>query len=187
MDKDSGESRLFLAVRPCQELYDAHQHLINANAGLPGTRWVKPENLHLTVFFIGDADADTGNELLRLLPEWSRSISNPIQLDFDTFSFEGGRAGRPSMVWARFYRNEDFTGLIRTAADMFSPLMRTKPRFTDPVPHVTLARIRSGKLPVLDADIHCSLKINGFGLWKTIRNHAGVSYRILKSYDFGMS
>src|SRR6202521_587312 len=35
--------------------------------GLPGARWIDPENFHLTLRFIGDVDGPTANEVMHVL------------------------------------------------------------------------------------------------------------------------
>jgi 2'-5' RNA ligase len=59
MDSNGGRQRLFLAVRPPPRVVDALAHLVRAEqADRTGVRWTAPENLHLTLRFFGDAEAD---------------------------------------------------------------------------------------------------------------------------------
>ena len=43
------------------------QTLSNLRGGLPGARWIDPENYHLTLRFIGDIDGASANEIASLL------------------------------------------------------------------------------------------------------------------------
>jgi 2'-5' RNA ligase len=174
--------RLFLAVPPCQEIYVASRDLRNLNAGLTGTKWIGNDNLHLTVFFIGDVNSGDVNDMMDLLPDALRLISNPVRLNFQSFTLEGDRQGRPSMVWARFQESNDFSDLVNRIYQLLSPLLPQEPRFKKPVPHVTLGRIRSGATPCLDVSMQASVTIHGFELWETVRSESGVTYRVKGKY-----
>src|SRR6202795_4604729 len=43
------------------------QTLSNLRGGLPGARWIDPENYHVTLRFIGDIDGIAANEIASLL------------------------------------------------------------------------------------------------------------------------
>ena len=42
---------------------DIGERLALLRGGLPGARWIDPENYHLTLRFIGDIDMDVANEV----------------------------------------------------------------------------------------------------------------------------
>src|SRR5258708_8137020 len=50
------------------------QTLSNLRGGLPGPRWIDPENYHVTLRFIGDIDCVADNDIASLL---SRSDPHP--------------------------------------------------------------------------------------------------------------
>ena len=43
------------------------QTLSNLRGGLPGARWIDPENYHVTLRFIGDIDGMSANEIASML------------------------------------------------------------------------------------------------------------------------
>ena len=107
--------------------------------GVPGARWVAPENIHLTLRFIGDVEdtvfADVDDALGRV---------NATAFDLEIAGVgEFSRGRRPVMIWAGIAPNPALadlqrrieTALVKAA---FPPERR---RFT---PHVTLARIKEG-------------------------------------------
>src|SRR5262249_29918043 len=59
--------------------------------GLPGARWVDPENYHLTLRFIGDVDAVLAPELASLLDRVARG---GFELRFERLASFGGRGPR---------------------------------------------------------------------------------------------
>lgn len=52
--------RLFVAIALPEAL---RARLAGLQQGLPGARWVDPDNLHLTLRFIGEADSDQAQDL----------------------------------------------------------------------------------------------------------------------------
>lgn len=52
--------RLFVALALPELL---RNQLMWLGGGVPGARWVKPENLHLTLRFIGEVDSGTADDL----------------------------------------------------------------------------------------------------------------------------
>jgi len=50
------------------------QTLSNLRGGLPGARWIDPENYHVTLRFIGDIDGISANEIARHAGAASRCV-----------------------------------------------------------------------------------------------------------------
>jgi 2'-5' RNA ligase len=177
---DGGQERLFIAIPAPAELISPSLSLKEANSTLAGTRWIPLVNLHITVCFLGDLPAGMSPQILRIMSN-GLARTGDFELVFDRFSIEGGR--RPSMVWARYHRHPAFTALagwLHSETAAFTPALH---RFHQPVPHVTLARIRSGPAP----EIRCNdelpaLPFRGFELWKTCRLPGGVRYEVLGSF-----
>ena len=52
--------RLFVGLSPPEDICAQAQHLCS---GLPHARWVAPENMHVTLRFIGEVDEGTAEDL----------------------------------------------------------------------------------------------------------------------------
>lgn len=63
--------RLFTAIDLEQSALDELDQIMH---GLPGAKWVKPENLHLTLTFIGDVSEQKESQLIEELAEASIGI-----------------------------------------------------------------------------------------------------------------
>lgn len=125
--------RLFVALALPPETRAGLRRLAT---GLPGVRWLPPENLHLTLRFLGEMAGHRAEELDGALGAL-RGRAFPLQLA-GVGVFE--KAGRPQALWAGVERNQQLDHLqakIETAVQRigFEPERR---RF---VPHVTLARL----------------------------------------------
>src|SRR6202051_2454584 len=67
------------------------QTLSNLRGGLPGARWIDPENYHVTLRFIGDIDGISANEIASMLVRVNRK---PFDVTVQGLSTFGGRKPR---------------------------------------------------------------------------------------------
>ena len=104
--------------------------------GLPGVRWVAPENYHVTLRFIGELPGYRADEV-DLALAGLRAPSFTLQLaGVGTFA----KAGRVNTLWVGVERNPQLDHLqakVETALQR-AGLDRERRRFA---PHVTLARM----------------------------------------------
>ena len=103
--------------------------------GIPGVRWVPPENLHITVRFIGEVQAWQAEEIDHALAQ-IRAPAFSLQLS-GVGLFE--KAGRITSLWVGVDRSPALDHLqtkVETALQR-AGLERERRRWT---PHVTLAR-----------------------------------------------
>jgi 2'-5' RNA ligase len=104
--------------------------LSHYRGGLPGARWVDPENYHITLRFIGDID-DAALE--------DRRHRDPVTVTLDRLETFGG--DRPRAVFARAVPTPALQDLQAEQERLIRRigLPPEKRKFT---PHVTLARLR---------------------------------------------
>ena len=70
---------------------DVGQSLAMLRGGLPGARWIDPENYHLTLRFIGDVDDLIAHEVASMLGRVKRGA---FDLHFEGLTSFGGRKPR---------------------------------------------------------------------------------------------
>jgi 2'-5' RNA ligase len=125
---------------------DIGLQLSSYRGGLPGARWIDPENYHITLRFIGDIDERTAGDVFSILGDGRRR--EPVTITIDGLDTFGG--GRPRAVFARANGN----GVLSELQAEQERLVRRiglppeKRKFT---PHVTLARLRDAS-PIDVAD-----------------------------------
>jgi 2'-5' RNA ligase len=125
--------RLFVAL---DLPWTIRQNLSDLAIGLPGARWVPPENLHLTLRFIGEAPRHIAEEIDAALHAL-RGRSFAIEIA-GVGIFE--KSGRLSTLYAGVERNQSLDhlqGKIETALQRIG-LAPERKRFA---PHITLARL----------------------------------------------
>ncbi len=106
--------------------------------GLPGARWVEPENYHITLRFIGDIDERMADDVCSLLGSTRRR--GPLTITIDGLDSFGGRKPR-----AVFARTSGSAALSELQAEQ-EQLMRQvglAPETRKFTPHVTLARLKN--------------------------------------------
>ena len=122
------------------------QSLAMMRGGLPGARWIDPENYHLTLRFVGDIDDALAREIAGLLGRVQRGS---FELRFEGLSSFGGR--KPRAVVAAV---TPVAPLMELQAEQERLLQRLglEPEGRKYTPHVTLARLRelrrAGRSPI---------------------------------------
>jgi RNA 2',3'-cyclic 3'-phosphodiesterase len=112
------------------------QTLSIMRGGLPGARWIDPENYHLTLRFIGDIDDSLAHEIAGMLGRVRRGA---FELRLDGLTSFGGR--KPRALVATVGANP---ALMELQAENERILQRLglEPEGRKYTPHVTLARLR---------------------------------------------
>ena len=126
--------RLFVAIDPPAE---TREQLVGLCCGLPDARWVAPEQLHLTLCFIGEVSGAVFLDIREALTEIQAA---PFALRLQGVGFFPPR-GQPRVVWAGIAPSEPLAVLQRKIATRLLaldvPLENRK--FA---PHLTLARLQ---------------------------------------------
>jgi 2'-5' RNA ligase len=116
--------------------WPVRERLSLLTGGIPGARWLPPENYHITLRFIGEVAAHQAEEIdLALAGLRARGFSISLT---GVGTFE--KAGRPVALWVGVERNPQLDLLqakIETACQRVG-LEPERRRFT---PHITLARL----------------------------------------------
>ena len=125
--------RLFTALEIPPEVA---QSLAMLRGGLPGARWIDPENYHVTLRFIGDVDDRLAHEAASALDGVSRQA---FDLRIEGLSSFGGR--RPRAVVATIAPTRALAEL-QAEHERLMQRVGLEPEGRKYTPHVTLARLR---------------------------------------------
>lgn len=120
--------------------------LSSYRGGLPGARWIDPENYHITLRFIGDIDGGTARDVFSVLEDIRPR--SPVRVTLDGLASFGG--DRPHAVFARAEPTGELADLQAEQERLIRRvgLPPERRKFT---PHVTLARLRhASSLDVAD-------------------------------------
>jgi 2'-5' RNA ligase len=111
-----------------------------SGAGIPGARWVPPENYHLTLRFIGETPSHRAEDIDHALAALRGRGFSLTLAGLGVFARNGPKGGRSTTLWVGVERNPQLDHLqskIETALQRVG-LEPERRRFA---PHVTLARL----------------------------------------------
>jgi 2'-5' RNA ligase len=146
---------------------------------LPGLSWVKEENLHITVLFLGETSE---NDLTSIEHKLSvLSTFSPFFLQCKEV-IPVTRRGKLSMIWAGFEQCSAFVQLATLVSKVLS-----YPPDHSPVPHVTLARVKRGQFiktgnTVFPPVSSYSWQVQKIGLWASVLSPQGSVYTVIREW-----
>lgn len=125
--------RLFTAIEIPESI---RLRLSLMRAPLSGTKWIEPENMHITLRFAGDIDGRTADELVDFLADVR---VRPFPITIREVGAFGGRD--PRVLWAGVEAGEPIEALYR-ANERAARAAGLDPEGRAFKAHVTLARMR---------------------------------------------
>ncbi|MGO4716469.1 RNA 2',3'-cyclic phosphodiesterase [Bradyrhizobium sp. 2TAF24] len=131
---------------------DIGRSLSDLRGGLPGARWIDPENYHVTLRFIGDIDGLAANEIALTLFRVNR---RPFDVTVQGLSSFGGK--KPRAVVASVVPCRPLMEL-QAELERLMQRMGLDPEGRKFTPHVTLARLRDAS----NRDVADYLSVRGY-------------------------
>lgn len=160
------------ALRPYRQVY-LHKNI----------RFVPEQNLHLTLYFIGEFPEENLPGLQQRLAAVAAAQA-PFTLTFRETA-PGPRAGAPRLIWTRFEEHPAFSALSTALCQALNAAPGSYGKF---IPHITIARLRKDRgklpaLPVLREPLLPDLAVPGFALWQSKLQHPHPVYSTLAHYS----
>jgi 2'-5' RNA ligase len=181
--------RLFVALAISADVRESFASFVNELRRADSRpRWVNPENLHVTLKFIGHiADQQLPNIAAALAEV---AAPSQITLEFRGIGFfPNGR--RPAVVWAGIQAAPDLAALVKGVEQALAPCGIS--RETRPfAPHLTLGRFEEPRLPAPLRTLIADSKDRVFGkeiaaefhLIESKTKSTGAEYTTLHSFPF---
>lgn len=176
--------RLFFAIPLKEELI---AECLKAQNQLPpekGIRLVNRQNLHITALFLGKV-------LIADLPELTKNAAEIISSS-PSFSLEKREfcfmpsVRKPRMLWLMFHKKKHFTDLYQNLSKGLEGFFDCSEKL-DPIPHITLARIKPGVLvkDIQDFSGILSFDVQKVELWESQTLATGAKYLKLQTFSLG--
>ncbi|WP_119679520.1 RNA 2',3'-cyclic phosphodiesterase [Indioceanicola profundi] len=176
--------RLFAAI-PLPEAM--RERLSRLNGGVPGARWVAPENMHITLRFIGEVDEGRAQDIDAAL---DTVTAQPFPL---TLSGLGnfGRGHRAHTLWVGVEKNPALHHLRDKveSAVVRAGLPAEERKYS---PHITLARLKDTNSAKLGRFLEENgmfqdgpIMVERFCLYESILGRSGPVYHEVRSYPLG--
>lgn len=171
--------RLFVGIELPDEL---RQLLSGVREAYPAARWHGPEQLHLTLNFIGHVDEDVARRMAAALAGIRES---PFSLAVQGVGYFG-TPQQPSVLWAGLAPSTPLHRLQRALEQRLVPLGLV-PEDRPYTPHITLARVRPGVPLQAFLQQHARLSSPAFQvdhicLFLSSGGEQGVRYQVIERY-----
>lgn len=174
--------RLFVALSLPDEI---RERLAMMASGLPSARWVKPENYHITLRFIGEVD----NHVARDIDDALSGVHVP---EFEVSLVGIGQFGEGKKLRSLWTGVESGEPLQRLQTKVESAVVRAglQPEGRKFKPHVTLARFKESPGPKLGQYLHSHglfrsppFMVREFVLYSSFLAREGAIYRPEAVYE----
>ncbi|NDK54618.1 RNA 2',3'-cyclic phosphodiesterase [Pontibacter fetidus] len=150
-------------------------------------RPVPLQNMHLTLFFIGNVPVAALDEI-RVKVKTIAQQCEPFTLQLTAVE-QGPKPKSPRLIWARFEEHPAFAKLSRKLSEALAP---DEPNKLKPTPHITLARYRKNigrpaTTPAILPETTITLPVHTIGIWKSELASPHPVYSIIESYLLGQN
>lgn len=182
--------RTFVAVELSARARDAVAAIQRQwKTSIPSARWVRPENLHLTLRFLGDVDAETAGALAETLRRVAHQAA-PF-----TYCLRGGgcfpSSKRARVLWVGVEPVPDALRRLHAAVEGAVRGLGFEPERRGFQPHLTIARLKSPDRGV--GDVVAALagveygdtEVSELVLFESRLSPRGAAYHALERFPLG--
>lgn len=176
--------RLFIAVDLPEEASESLQAL---SFGIPGAKWIRPEQLHLTVRFIGDVDGGLFHDIRDIL---AGVEAGPFSLQLKGVGCFPPR-GAPRVLWVGLEKSEELHRL-RRKIDTRLLQAGLEPEGRKFSPHITLARLKNSPVQKIMNFLAgnnlfrlAPFQVEDFKLYSSTLTPKGAHHRVERIYPLG--
>ena len=184
--------RIFIAINLPENIREKLADFRLKWPDLP-VRWTKPENLHITLLFLGYL---TDEELVMVCQTVKEIISKYepffITLNRVCYGPKSINEKPPRMVWVEGEKNENLRKIQESLENSLSQLTINRKENRQFSPHITLGRIRQWEFrrielderPQINEEIYLKFKVNSIEVMESLLEWRGPEYIIVESYKF---
>lgn len=152
-------------------------------------KWVKKENLHITLNFLGDLKQERIDKAFEVLQEISEK-NNQFSILFNKICYGPDQKIPPRLVWAQGENTKEFLKLKQELDSLLAEKINFTIENRNFTPHITLARIKKWdwqkidleERPDVNLSISIQIQINSIEIMESRLKRTGAEYKILKSF-----
>jgi 2'-5' RNA ligase len=159
------------------KINDFKDNFIKKRGYIPEYKWVKPENYHLTLLFVGSVSE---KEIPSICDISEKIFAETKSFDLEPTNFTSFPHRKPKMIWLRFENSEVFKKLVFDLRESILKSYNTG----QAIPHVTLARIKRMSINDQSWEMEgkCDLFCDTAHLYESELKPEGSIYSIIKSF-----
>ncbi len=185
--------RLFIACKVSEELKNWWSKVYKELSKLKGIKLVEPNNLHITIKFIGTIKPDKLDNIIKIVEE-AASYIDPFKVETEELIFLPKEEHKPKRVFAIEIPPKKGANKLKKLARKVEELMYGDTSSFAYLPHITLGRIKDNPTEELLIKIssilakywqNFKLDINNLLLFKSTLTKEGPIYEILHDSKLG--
>lgn len=179
--------RIFIAINLPQEIKKELTKFQSKWPELPA-RWTKPENLHITLAFLGYLSDEEVAKVCQITNEVA-SRHQPFSINLNKICYGPPKKMPPRMVWVIGEKSKPLSELKNDLENELSGKIGFQPENRAFSPHITLARIRKWEFksiepedrPKVETDLFLSFEVSSIEVMESHLKRTGAEYTILES------
>jgi 2'-5' RNA ligase len=183
--------RIFIAINLPQEIKKELTKFQFKWPELPA-RWIKPENLHITLAFLGYLSDEEVARVCQITNEVAKRHS-PFSINLVKISYGPPNKKPPRMVWVIGEKSNTLANLKSDLENELSGRVGFQPENRAFTPHITLARIRKWEFreieredrPEINEDISLTFEVSSIEVMESFLKRGGAEYAVLESAPLG--
>jgi len=148
-------------------------------------KWTSPENLHITLEFLGDLTDEEMGDVCIIAKEVAKN-HNCFSVDLLKVLYGPEHKMPPRMVWAEGEKSEELADLKNDLQECLLEKISFKPESRSFSPHITLARISEWQFkqiepeerPEVDEYINLNFFVESIEVMESVLKHASRSPRV---------
>jgi 2'-5' RNA ligase len=178
--------RIFIAVNLPEKVKKSLEEIQERNSALPAG-WVKRDNLHITLVFLGYVD---DGDLLEIFEKASgvASQNSGFSVRLNQVVYGPPKKDPPRMVWVRGEKSKDLGKIQKELEESLSGTRQQESREFSP--HITLARIKTWQWkgmepeerPQVEEEIGLEFEVNSIEVMESYLKRGGPKYEVLESF-----
>lgn len=186
--------RIFIAINLPENIKKQLANFQNQWPELPA-KWVRPENLHITLAFLGYILDEELTEVCGIVKEAART-NDSFFVNLNKVVYGPPKKIPPKMIWAEGEKSKELHKLQSDLEDLFfneSPNNFNNNKTNSFAPHITLgriwqwdwSRIEPEELPDVNEEISFKFPVESIEIMESRLKKGGPEYMILESVKLG--
>lgn len=180
--------RIFIAINLPQEIKTKLGNYQSFWQDLPA-KWVKPENWHITLAFLGYLNDEELLKVCQITKEVAERHS-PFLINLKKIVYGPPKKMPPRMIWVEGEKSEELGKLQKDLENSLAGKINFETENRPYTPHITLARIRQWEFrqiepeerPEINEEIDLSFQVNSIEVMESKLKRGGAEYTILESF-----
>lgn len=181
--------RLFIAIRPPQNFIDELVNYQKTTLKSPIFRLTPPQNLHLTLIFLG-AIREEQLPIIQQSCNLASQQTPPFLIEFSEFCY-GPNPKNPRLVWLKGMPNKNLSIIINSIRSTLQVSgIILKEEYREFQPHITISRLKLdatnnfSELPSIQKKVDLKFIANSLLLMQSYLKTSGAEYQEMQQYQF---